>query len=61
VGQQVYAFQFHLEVDRALADAWATRLPAGVQIDEEHRADVERTGRAVLGRFFEAGLAGPAK
>lgn len=61
VGQRAYAFQFHLEVDRTLADAWATRLPAGVRIDEEHRAEVERIGRAVMGRFFEAGLAGPAK
>ena len=59
VGQRAYAFQFHLEVDRALADAWATRLPAGVRIDEEHRAEVERTGRTIMGRFFEAGLADP--
>jgi GMP synthase-like glutamine amidotransferase len=54
-GRHAYAFQFHLEVDRALASAWAPRLPAGV-LEEGARAEVERAGRAILGRFFDLAL-----
>jgi GMP synthase-like glutamine amidotransferase len=54
-GRHAYAFQFHLEVDRALASAWAPRLPAG-GLDESARIEVERAGRAILGRFFDLAL-----
>ncbi len=54
VGRRAYAFQFHVEVDRSLAADWATRLPPGMFIDEDRRAEVERTGRRVISRFFEA-------
>lgn len=57
VGASAYAFQFHVEVDRSLAAAWATRLPPGVFIDEDRRAEVERTGRRIISRFFEAARA----
>jgi GMP synthase (glutamine-hydrolysing) len=50
-----YAFQFHIEVDRALADAWAPKLPPGT-LEESRRAEVERAGRGILGRFFDQAL-----
>lgn len=59
VGRRAYAFQFHVEVDRSLAAAWAPRLPPGTSIDEERRAEVERTGRRIISRFFEAARAEP--
>jgi len=55
-GRHAYAFQFHLEVDRALAKSWEPRLPAGA-LDEAAREEVERAGRAILGRFFDLALA----
>jgi GMP synthase-like glutamine amidotransferase len=57
-GQRAYGFQFHVEVDRALASAWAAHLPAGIHIDEPRRAEVERIGRRIIARFFEVVLAG---
>ncbi len=54
-GRLAYAFQFHLEVDRTLAEAWTPRLPPGA-LDETRRAEVERAGRAILGRFFDVAL-----
>jgi GMP synthase-like glutamine amidotransferase len=56
IGERAYGFQFHIEVDRALADAWADKLPPEVQLDEPRRADVERVGRDILGRFFDRAL-----
>lgn len=56
-GQRAYGFQFHVEVDRALASAWAARLPAGIHIDEPRRAEVEQIGRRIIGHFFDAVLA----
>ena len=47
-----YGFQFHLELDRALARDWSAALPPGVRIEEKRRAAVEPTGRAILHRFF---------
>lgn len=55
LGRRAYAFQFHLEVDRELASAWAPKLPPGT-LEEARRADVERAGRAILGRFFDVAL-----
>lgn len=54
IGRRAYAFQFHVEVDRSLAAEWATRLPPGIVIPEERRAEVERSGRRVVSRFFDA-------
>jgi GMP synthase-like glutamine amidotransferase len=59
LGRRAYAFQFHLEVDRALAEAWAPKLPAGA-LEESRRVEVERTGRAILGRFFDVAMMGRA-
>jgi len=56
LGDRAYAFQFHLEVDRALAGAWEEKLPPGVRLTEDRRAEVERTGRGILGRFFDRAL-----
>ncbi|MBI4265691.1 MAG: gamma-glutamyl-gamma-aminobutyrate hydrolase family protein [Acidobacteria bacterium] len=56
-GRRAYAFQFHVEVDRDLASEWATRLPRGVDVDEGRRGEVERTGRRILGRFFDLACA----
>ena len=52
VGRTAYGLQFHIELDRALAREWSGLLPAGVRLDEKRRAAVERTGRAILHRFF---------
>jgi GMP synthase (glutamine-hydrolysing) len=46
------ALQFHIELDKGLAREWASALPAGIKIDEKHRAAVEQTGRAILHRWF---------
>lgn len=51
-GARQYGLQFHVEVDRALARAWARALPAGVRLAEPDRREVEATGRGILGRFF---------
>jgi GMP synthase-like glutamine amidotransferase len=53
-GRRAYGLQFHVEVDAALAEGWAPHLPPGVEIDEPGRAEVERAGRGVLERFFDA-------
>lgn len=56
LGDRAYAFQFHLEVDRALAGAWEGKLPPGIQLTEDRRVEVERAGRSILGRFFDRAL-----
>lgn len=56
VGRHAYGFQFHIEVDRPLAARWAGRLPPGIVIDEERRANVERVGRMIVSRFFDVAL-----
>jgi len=53
-GRFVYGLQFHIEVDDAMAAAWAPDLPAGVSLDDDGRRAVEAVGRRVLGRFVEA-------
>ncbi|MHB8328076.1 MAG: type 1 glutamine amidotransferase [Acidimicrobiales bacterium] len=55
-GELVYGWQFHVEVDGALADAWAPHLPPGVTLDRARLAAVEKSGRAVLGRFTELAM-----
>jgi GMP synthase (glutamine-hydrolysing) len=52
-GDTAYGLQFHVEVDEAMADAWAPELPAGVTLDAEARRPVEAAGRGVLRRFVE--------
>ncbi len=53
VGALAYGLQFHVEVDRALAEGWQAHLPDDVSIDEPVRADVESVGRATLGAFLD--------
>jgi GMP synthase (glutamine-hydrolysing) len=52
VGERVYGFQFHLEVDRALAAAWREHLPAGVALPDVALARTEALGRSALAAFF---------
>jgi GMP synthase-like glutamine amidotransferase len=52
-GRCAYGLQFHVEVDRELADGWAEHLPAGLTIMEVARVEVERAGRTMLRSFFE--------
>jgi GMP synthase-like glutamine amidotransferase len=52
-GETVYGFQFHVEVDRALAASWQSYLPAGATFDGAGLAEVEAVGRRVLRRFVE--------
>jgi GMP synthase-like glutamine amidotransferase len=51
-GDRVYGFQFHVEVDRGLLEAWIPVLPAGAPVDSSFLAQAERTGRRVLAAFF---------
>jgi GMP synthase-like glutamine amidotransferase len=53
VGRRAYALQFHVELDQALARAWAPDLPPHVSLDEETRSTVERQGRLLIRRFFD--------
>jgi GMP synthase (glutamine-hydrolysing) len=55
-GPLAYGFQFHIEVDDAMARAWAPDLPAGVTLPLEDRRVVESVGRRVFGRFVELAL-----
>jgi GMP synthase-like glutamine amidotransferase len=55
-GQWAYGLQFHVEVDDAMAEAWAPDLPPGLSLDTEARRAVEKVGRRVLGRFVEHAL-----
>jgi GMP synthase (glutamine-hydrolysing) len=57
-GRLAYGLQFHIEVDDAMAEAWAPDLPAGVTLAEGDRRVVEAVGRRVLGRFVDLALAG---
>jgi GMP synthase-like glutamine amidotransferase len=56
-GRVVYGLQFHIEVDDAMAEAWAPELPAGVSLDLQGRRVVEAVGRRVLGRFVDVARA----
>jgi GMP synthase (glutamine-hydrolysing) len=53
LGELAYGLQFHIEVDRALINAWRPHLPDGVMLEERSCAAVERTGRAAITAFFD--------
>jgi len=55
-GAVAYGLQFHVEVDDAMAAAWAPELPDGVTLDADSRHVVEGVGRRVLGRFVTVAL-----
>lgn len=55
-GEVAYGFQFHVEVDRALALSWRPLLPAGVAIEEDALGPVEAAGRRILRRFVRHAL-----
>lgn len=51
-GRCAYGFQFHVEVDRALAGLIRPHLPPGIAIAEAERESVEHAGREIIDRFF---------
>ena len=51
VGECAYAFQFHVEVNRELADAWSD-LWAAEALAESSVIELERAGRVALDAFF---------
>ncbi len=57
-GDGAYGLQFHIEVDRRLADAWLAHLPPGVDLDDPGVARVESVGRRMLRRFVDRATAG---
>ncbi len=57
-GRLVYGLQFHVEVDDAMAAAWAPDLPPGISLGIGERRPVEAVGRRVLGRFVEVARRG---
>lgn len=67
--QVAYGLQFHVEPNARVWQEWLPSLPEGVTADERKRIALERTGAAILGRFFdlaatgrsEPGLAGSAR
>jgi len=56
-GQVVYGLQFHVEVDRSLAEMWKPYLPPGISLDGPRLAQVEAVGRRMLRRFVSRSLA----
>jgi GMP synthase (glutamine-hydrolysing) len=52
LGERAYGLQFHLEVDRDLACAWAEHLPTGVTLADPTRRQAEAIGRRALDAFF---------
>jgi GMP synthase (glutamine-hydrolysing) len=59
-GDRVYGFQFHVEVDRPLAEAWQPHLPVGVTLDGPGLALVESVGHRLLQRLVDQAVA-PAR
>jgi GMP synthase (glutamine-hydrolysing) len=51
VGECAYAFQFHVEVNRELADAWSELWPAET-LDKPSVTELERAGCVALDAFF---------
>ena len=59
-GDRAYGLQFHVEVDRQLAEVWQPLLPTGVTLDGSQMAEVEAVGGRLLRRFVQRSLAGTA-
>ena len=55
-GDRVYGLQFHVEVDRRLAEAWGPHLPSGVNLEPADVARVDAVGRRILHRFVDVAL-----
>lgn len=51
VGTRAYGLQFHVEVDAALAKAWAPNLPEGVTLTDDVRESIESVGTGILTRL----------
>jgi GMP synthase (glutamine-hydrolysing) len=60
-GYRAYGFQFHVEVNRALADGWEPFLPADTTLDRVGVAEVTTAGRRLLGRFVERSTSAPQR
>jgi GMP synthase (glutamine-hydrolysing) len=56
-GDRAYGLQFHVEVDRQLAEGWTPFLPSGITLDRDGLAEVATVGRRLLGRFVERSTA----
>jgi GMP synthase-like glutamine amidotransferase len=52
VGARAYGLQFHVEVDRELAEGWREHLPAGIEIAESVREEIETIGNVALLAFL---------
>jgi GMP synthase-like glutamine amidotransferase len=52
MGARAYGLQFHVEVDRTLAEGWREHLPVGVELPEPLREEVEAVGDRVLPAFL---------
>jgi GMP synthase-like glutamine amidotransferase len=59
VGDRAYGLQFHVEVDRSLAQSWAPFLPDGVAFDQRGLSEAETVGRRILRRFVTAAVGSP--
>jgi GMP synthase-like glutamine amidotransferase len=57
VGARAYGFQFHVEVNAALAEQWRPHLPTGTVLGASGLSQVEITGRRILRRFVDLGAA----
>ena len=57
VGSRAYGFQFHVEVNAALAEQWRPHLPSGTVLGASGLSQVEITGRRILRRFVDLGAA----
>ncbi|HXA34183.1 MAG TPA: type 1 glutamine amidotransferase [Acidimicrobiales bacterium] len=56
VGDKVYGLQFHVEVDRTLAQSWAPLIPGGTPLDEGRLVEAETVGRRILRRFVSVAI-----
>jgi len=62
VGDRIYGFQFHAEVDRAMAEGWERTVPAPATFVESPRlAEATFVGRRVLHRYIDVALASVAR
>jgi GMP synthase-like glutamine amidotransferase len=57
VGARAYGFQFHVEVNAALAEQWRPHLPTGTVLGASGLSQVETTGRRILRRFVDLAAA----